>query len=407
MALLDRCSFNATSTGTVDFVVASAATGAQTPASAGAVDQKIYSYFAQSADLTQWEVGRGLYTVSTVTLARTTVLFSTNSNAKVSFTLAPTVTIDALVEDIVPAVYVPVYGGRLTLVTGTPVLISNQTAIGSVFYAIYEHDKISIYDGSDFVVRLFTEQSVTLDITNFLSTKIYDLFMFMNAGVPALGYGPAWTSNTARSAAISRLNGVWTNTASITLRINSTTTATVAANQATYVGSVYATANGQTGMAFTSSGAGGGAGALALWNSQNQVRTIAYTWDTNTAWTYSTATWRKADNNANNSIKYIDGLGVSYLSAVYQNDVKSATAAGGGIGVGFNWASGAPAITAGMFDANTSTSGSHLAAPSGFLPALGLNTVSALEVATGTTVTFSNNQSGIASTSYLMVDLMM
>ena len=99
---LDVCKFLATSTGTADFVPFAAVTGYQTPASAGAVDGKRYYYRAESTDLTQWEVGYGNYTVSGTTLARTTILFSSNSNSKVSFTAAPQVAIVAVAETMVP-----------------------------------------------------------------------------------------------------------------------------------------------------------------------------------------------------------------------------------------------------------------------------------------------------------------
>jgi hypothetical protein len=95
----DVVKFTAASSGTGDFVVSAAVTGFQTPAAAGMVNGATYRYRAESADLSQWEVGYGVYTSGTVTLARTTVLFSTNANAKVSFTAAPQVGIVYLAED--------------------------------------------------------------------------------------------------------------------------------------------------------------------------------------------------------------------------------------------------------------------------------------------------------------------
>lgn len=95
---LDVCKFNATSSGTGDFVVSSAVTGYQMPASAGAVNGATYRYRAESADLSQWEVGFGAYTVGSTTLARTTMLF-TSTGSKVSFSAAPIVGIVAVAED--------------------------------------------------------------------------------------------------------------------------------------------------------------------------------------------------------------------------------------------------------------------------------------------------------------------
>lgn len=103
MALVDRCVFTPASGGTGDFVVSAAFAGYQTPAQANAVNGSTYSYFAEirnsSGVVTDWEVGQGAYTSGTTTLARTTVLFSSNSNAKVNFGSAPTVGITALAED--------------------------------------------------------------------------------------------------------------------------------------------------------------------------------------------------------------------------------------------------------------------------------------------------------------------
>jgi hypothetical protein len=98
-AFLDVVGFTAASSGTVDFVVSAAVLGYQTPATAGAVNATVYSYRAQSADLTQWEDGFGAYTVGSVTLARTTIVFS-STGAKVSFTAPPNVFITALTADL-------------------------------------------------------------------------------------------------------------------------------------------------------------------------------------------------------------------------------------------------------------------------------------------------------------------
>lgn len=100
-AWLDGVLFTPTLGGTTDWIVSAAVIGYNTPALAGAVNGTKYKYHAQSADLSQWEDGEGTYTVSTTTLTRTTILFSTNANAKVTFTTVPTVSIVALKEDMI------------------------------------------------------------------------------------------------------------------------------------------------------------------------------------------------------------------------------------------------------------------------------------------------------------------
>lgn len=100
MALLDRCIFQASAGGVVDFAIASNIVGYQTPAAAGGVNGLTYHYAAQSADLSQWEVGTGTYNMTGPVLARTTVLFnSLGTTAKISFSAAPQVMISALAED--------------------------------------------------------------------------------------------------------------------------------------------------------------------------------------------------------------------------------------------------------------------------------------------------------------------
>ena len=96
---VDACGFIPVSSGTGDFVVSSAVVGYQTPASAGAVNAIVYSYRAESSDKSQWEIGFGAYTVSSTTLARTTIGAS-STGSKVSFSAAPNVFITALSADL-------------------------------------------------------------------------------------------------------------------------------------------------------------------------------------------------------------------------------------------------------------------------------------------------------------------
>ena len=96
---LDACGFFPAAGGTADFVVSAAITGYQTPASAGAVNGAVYSYRAQSSDMSEWEIGFGAYATGTTTLARTTVVAS-STGSKVNFSAPPQVYITALSEDL-------------------------------------------------------------------------------------------------------------------------------------------------------------------------------------------------------------------------------------------------------------------------------------------------------------------
>ena len=101
-AFLDVCRFNPSTGGTADWTYASAVTGYQSPAAAGVVNGRLYKYRAESADLSQWEVGEGAYNTSTGVLARTTVLFnSSGTTAKINFSTTPQVAVVALREDLI------------------------------------------------------------------------------------------------------------------------------------------------------------------------------------------------------------------------------------------------------------------------------------------------------------------
>lgn len=110
-AWLDNCDFNATSTGTVDFVLSTALAGRQTLALAGATNTKPYKYYARSADLSQWEIGEGAANTATSTIPRTTVLYNSSgtgtaagqsgAGTKISFTTVPLVAIIGIKEDLI------------------------------------------------------------------------------------------------------------------------------------------------------------------------------------------------------------------------------------------------------------------------------------------------------------------
>lgn len=114
--------------GTADFTYPGPAIDMQSPTSAGAVDGTTYQYYAQSLDMTQWEIGLGAYTASTGVFARTTVEFnSLGTTAKINFFNPPEVAF----YEVFPAVPLP--ATALPLVDGT-------AAVGtSLKYAREDH----------------------------------------------------------------------------------------------------------------------------------------------------------------------------------------------------------------------------------------------------------------------------
>lgn len=105
-SLINVCRFNPTTGGTTDWTYSSAVQGYQSPTAAGAVNGATYSYRAESADLSQWEIGTGVYSSGTGVLTRAAVLFnSSGTTSKINFSAAPQVAIVALAEDIARPVH--------------------------------------------------------------------------------------------------------------------------------------------------------------------------------------------------------------------------------------------------------------------------------------------------------------
>lgn len=298
--------------------------------------------------------------------------------------------------------------GRLTLVSATPVMVSDQTAKTSIFYTPYIGAIVPIYNGTSWSAFSFAELTMALDASNQLISNIYDLFVWSNAGVVTIGAGPAWVntatvtwtsaspgvctwtahgltegapvvftagtstptgitagtiyfvsktglaantfsiSTTVANAAagtnintsstgvgtqtgtnhtsvrgsgagtteLELKNGTWTNKNSITLTNGAGAGASgISANTATYLGSVYCTANGQTTFTLLPTASGGGNAVLGIWNAYNRVEVGAWSRDSAASWTYAVTTWRATNGNVANRVTYIDGLAQSKVAA--------------------------------------------------------------------------------------------
>ncbi|TXH19350.1 MAG: hypothetical protein E6R03_00660 [Hyphomicrobiaceae bacterium] len=91
-SIVNNCIFTPTAGGTGTWTFSAAVTGYNSPAQAGVTDAKIYRYRAQSADLSQWEIGTTTAGSSATTFTRS-VTKSSNSNSAVNFTTAPRVSL--------------------------------------------------------------------------------------------------------------------------------------------------------------------------------------------------------------------------------------------------------------------------------------------------------------------------
>lgn len=385
--------------------MSAAVTGYQTPASANAVDGAVYRYRAESTDLSQWEIGYGAYTVSSTTLARTTILFNSSGGASaINFSAAPQVAVVALAEDLV---FPHTPQGRLTLTSATPVMAASATAATTIYYAPFTGAYAPINKGGLLTLQKFTSSAtdaVGLTValgSNWAASSNYDWFIINDAATIRLGSGPDWSagavagSNTegassrgtgAGSTELQICNGILTNKNSITIRYGNASTVTIAANEATYVGTTRTGSAGQISFTFGSSASGGGAGSLYVWNAYNQVEIKTIVTDSTSSWTYTSATVRAADNSATMRVSFITGLAQGFIEAKYNQLVRVAAVIGASARIGVALNSTTVLDKQGQSTNNTTTGTADNPAygANTYAPQLGAHYISANERGDGT-----------------------
>lgn len=289
---------------------------------------------------------------------------------------------------------VPPPQGRLTLVSGTPVISTDQASKTAVYYTPYVGTLVPIYNGASMTPTEFAELTLTLASQHSLST-IYDVFVFSNSGVLTLVTGPAWNTSTAGSGSrstgastteLTRVKGFYVNAVQIAAR-NGATTYTIAANLATYLGSIFI--DGTAGQVTCHVGYGQSR-KWGVWNAYNRLPIVLKAGDATASWTYTTATIRASNGSANNSMTVFSGLAEESYDFEFNQRVGNSSA---GVvfqrGIGFNstTAFSGFSVSNSIDAAASATDNAWPAARYQAVPSLGINTVTSLEhsAAAGTT----------------------
>ena len=162
--------------------------------------------------------------------------------------------------------------GRLTLTSGTPVTTADVTNATSIYFSPFRGNRIALYDGSSsWNMRTFSE--LTLALGTLTANLPYDIFAYDNSGTVALRSAVAWTNTTTRATALTTQNGCLVKTGATTDR---------------YLGTFYTSSTTQTQDSATQ---------RFLWNYYNRVRKPMSCTDGTDSWTYTTTTWRQANNS--------------------------------------------------------------------------------------------------------------
>lgn len=299
------------------------------------------------------------------------------------------------------AAVVPPPQGYLTPTSGTPIITTDSVAATTIYYTPYTGLLVPIYNGTSFVpISIVSELQYTLT-SSMVASNIYDAYVFLLNGVPTLGTGPSWSAGSggsitagscargtgASGAALTRLQGIWVNAVSMTLRYgNGTTTTTVSANQATYVGSLFM--DGTNGQISCYRGYGQSR-KWGIWNAYNRVPILLKAGDSTSSWTYTTNTFRPSNNNTANSLTLFSGLAEEEYEMEFTQKVGNSSAnLYVYTGIGFNSTTAASGF-ASTISIPSASSGPMTIADSKFItvPSLGIQVVTSLEKsdATGTT----------------------
>lgn len=177
---------------------------------------------------------------------------------------------------------------RLTLTTALPVTTSDVTAAATVFWTPYKGNHVGLYDGSQWNIR--TSAQLSIDVTLLSADKLYDVFVYDNAGTPTLET-LVWTNDTTRATALAFQDGVYVKSGATTRR---------------YVGTFRTNSSTRVHDALVD---------RWVWNYYNRVlRTMRVTEATDT-WAYTTATWRQARASTANQLDFVIGVAEDAVTA--------------------------------------------------------------------------------------------
>jgi hypothetical protein len=281
-------------------------------------------------------------------------------------------------------------GGRLTLTSGTPVMTTSVAAASTVYYTQYAGSYVPLYDGTNMVPTAIPGGEISLLTTDATKSPaavapgtVYDVFVWNDAGTIRLSRGPAWTSQTVRSAgtALTVVNGIYLNSVSITNG--------PAASRGTYVGSLCGDGSSLVNYIFPAISATGTQGIFFLWNAYNRVDVTGVCGMTTASWTYNVAnTWRAPNGSATFAAYVLRGLEEEPVYAVHAGQATAGASTDAAIGIGIDSliaVSGRPTRT-------SATVPTSINAYYDGYPGLGLHRITAIELNSTTTAsTFFGN----------------
>jgi hypothetical protein len=167
--------------------------------------------------------------------------------------------------------------------SGTPVTTSDVTAASTIYLTPYTGNTIALYESATGEWIEVRSGEVSLSLSALTSGKNYDVFAYLKAD-NTLGLAlSAWTNDTTRTDTVSRQDGVLVKDASQGYRL---------------VGTIRTTGTTTTEDSVSK---------RFVWNVANRVPRLLQVTESTGSWSYSTGSYRAANNNAANCFEWVAG----------------------------------------------------------------------------------------------------
>lgn len=204
----------------------------------------------------------------------------------------------------------PINNFRLTLASGVPITTTDVTAATTLYCSPYKGNLIGLYDGT--VWRNYPSAEFSIPLGTLSAALPYDVFCYLNAGVPTLEL-LAWTNEATRATALAVSSGQLVKSGDLTR---------------CYLGTFYTSSTTTTEDS---------AANRFLWNYFNRTSKIARVSDLTVTWTYTTSTWRQARSSAANQFNFVIGVSEDAVNLTLNNRAYNTTAGVSYVGsIGFD-----------------------------------------------------------------------
>lgn len=248
-------------------------------------------------------------------------------------------------------------GGRLTAESGVPASPADQTAKDTLFYASFKNNMMPLYDANLGWREYQYQTEPELDLAGYTALASYDIFGYLNGGVPALE-SLIWTDPNTRATALSWDSG---------RRVKSGDPSRL------YLGSININSSGGE-VEDTELFRG-------IWNNYNKVPRILRVSPSGT-WSFNSATFRQI--NATAAYKAEIMIGISELPVEFRNSIAALTHTGEGVQLGIGIDSttvstGSVGYAGGFANAYPQVESVYKG-----LPGIGYHTIVPLELSAGT-----------------------